>query len=322
MPTNPYFEQGVDSEIGFYDDMVIESIQINGQDLYYLPRKRRSDIDLLGEPAQSLFDEYHIIEMYIETFEGFEGDGTLFQKFGIEIRDQITLSVSRTRWNELITSNNESLNRPLEGDLIYIPNQGKGLFEVKFVEHEEPFYQLNNTFVYKLKLELFEYSGEEISTGIFEIDQIEYMYGSAGAVMTVQYLNVISSPPIFEMQDALGTYFIPENSEDSPNLLHGKLYSVEPILVPISSSPESQGLYNISLGQVTGQFLPGMILIGENDKFDDPIRLEIIEVQGIDSAETNEELFEQDPAAQNVTLEQEADDILVEFDPNNPFGGF
>ncbi len=171
MATNVYFSQKVRSEQNLYEDIVIESLKMYGQDVYYLPRKIVSEDTILNEDIESVFEDAYMIEMYIANIDGFEGDGNLLSKFGVEIRDQANFIVSKKRWNQYIGLDNNSVNsiRPNEGDLIYLP-LSKSLFEIRFVEHESPFYQLSNLPTYTLQCELFEYSGEKIATGISDID--------------------------------------------------------------------------------------------------------------------------------------------------------
>ena len=174
MATNHYFSQKVRSEQDLYEDIIIESLKIYGQDVYYLPRDIVNEDRILGDDVPSRFNSSYKIEMYIENVEGFDGEGDLFTKFGVEIRDQATFIVSRKRWaNSVARYDNElSSIRPLEGYLIYLPLSNK-LFQIMQVEHEQPFYQLSNLPTYKLRTELFEYNDEDLDTGIDEIDVIE-----------------------------------------------------------------------------------------------------------------------------------------------------
>lgn len=180
MATNPYFSQSVRSEQSLYEDIVIESLKIYGQDIYYLPRTIIAEDRILGEDVPSRFSSSYKIEMYIENVDGFDGEGDLFTKFGVEIRDQATFVVSRRRWEQTVYrhDNDISIARPAEGDLLYIPFSKK-LFEITHVEHEQPFYQLSNLPTYKLRCELFDYSDEDLTTGTDFIDDIQGDYASA-----------------------------------------------------------------------------------------------------------------------------------------------
>jgi len=177
MARNLYFSDAVRSEQNLYEDIVIESLKIYGQDVYYLPRDIVNEDTILGDDIPSRFNSSHVIEMYIENTEGFDGEGDLFTRFGVEIRDEATFVVSRRRWNSAVKQMDGEITavRPLEGDLIYLP-MTKKLFQISHVEHEQPFYQLANLPVYKLRANLFEYNDEDLDTGITEIDAIEKDY--------------------------------------------------------------------------------------------------------------------------------------------------
>jgi hypothetical protein len=178
MATNVHFSQKVKSEQNLYEDIIIESLKMYGQDVYYIPRDIVSEDRILGDDIQSKFNSSYKVEMYIENIDGFGGEGDLFQKFGVEIRDQATFIVSRKRWSQTTSryDNEIESDRPREGDLIYL-GLSNSIFQIQHVEHEQPFYQISNLPTYKLRCELFEYSGEEIDTGIDAIDDIESLYG-------------------------------------------------------------------------------------------------------------------------------------------------
>lgn len=178
MVTNVHFSQKVRSEQSLYEDIIIESLKMYGQDVYYIPRDIISDDRILGDDIQSRFNSAYKIEMYIENVDGFDGEGDLFTKFGVEIRDQATFIVSRKRWSQTIGRYDNEIEsvRPREGDLIYI-GLSNSIFQIQHVEHEQPFYQISNLPTYKLRCELFEYSGEDLDTGINAIDNIEELYG-------------------------------------------------------------------------------------------------------------------------------------------------
>ncbi len=179
MATNSFFNPYptyITSEQNLVEDLLVECIQITGMDVYYIPRSVRSDneIDLIyGEDTLKEYRSAHTVEMYLENVTGMDGEGDFISKFGLEIRDELTLLVSRKRFNLEV----KSLIRPREGDLIYIPLI-QNFFEITFVEHENDqamFYTLGrgrsgNVYVYALKLKQFTFSNEIIYTGIDEID--------------------------------------------------------------------------------------------------------------------------------------------------------
>lgn len=174
MPTNPYISQSVRSEQNLYEDIVIESLKFYGQDVYYIPREIVNKDPIFLDDVPSRFSDAYKIEMYIENTEGFDGEGDLFTKFGIELRDQATFVVARRRWKGLIGEYLEENNfRPREGDVIYLP-LSKSIFQIIKVETETPFYQLSQLPTFRLQCELFEYNDEDFDTGIDELDDIEY----------------------------------------------------------------------------------------------------------------------------------------------------
>jgi len=174
MSTNVFFSRGTPNEQHLYEDLAIEAIQIYGHDVFYIPRTLVNKDELFGEDALSRFDDAYGIEMWMETQEGYEGEKELISRFGLEIRDETTFVVSRRRWDNTVSSDANLIvsSRPDEGDLIYMPTVKK-LFEISFVDHDDPFYQVDNLPVYKLYCRTFEYSSEVLDTGIYAIDDIE-----------------------------------------------------------------------------------------------------------------------------------------------------
>ena len=177
MGMNPYFSQSVRSEQNLYEDITIEALEIYGQGVYYLPRSIVNENTIFGDDIPSTFSSAHKVTMYIENIEGFDGEGDLFTRFGVEIRDEATFIVSRRRWERLVSRINTAvtIERPKEGDLIWLP-MTKKLFQIMHVEHEQPFYQLSNLPTYKMRCQLFEYNDEDLDTGIDAIDAIETNY--------------------------------------------------------------------------------------------------------------------------------------------------
>jgi len=174
MTRNVYFSHGTKNEQYLLEDIVLESISIYGSDFYYIPRSLVAKDEILGEDRLSHFKTAYPIEMYLETVDGFEGQGAFIQKFGLMMEQSATLTVARRRWEQLVGRYGQTQlpNRPCEGDLLYFPLTG-GLFEIKFVQHQDPFYQLGKLYVYKLNVELFQYASERLDTGLKEIDAFE-----------------------------------------------------------------------------------------------------------------------------------------------------
>jgi Virus neck protein len=173
MPVNSLFPRGATSEQNLVEGLIIESIKMYGQEFYYIPRTLVAVDEILGEDSLSEFNNAYQIEAYVDNVDGFGGAGAFMSKFGLFIEEQAQLTIARRRWEQLVGQHGTTVipDRPAEGDLLYFPLT-KGLFEIKFVEHQNPFYQLGRLYVYKLKVELFQYSSERINTDVEEINQI------------------------------------------------------------------------------------------------------------------------------------------------------
>ena len=176
MATNLYFSQGRKSEQLLYEDIIIESLKMYGQDVYYIPRELVNKDTIFGDDSTSRFESAYRIEMYVEGVEGFDGEGDLFAKFGVEIRDAAAFIMARRRWINTIGSVEnteiEPMYRPREGDLIVL-TLSNSIFEIQKVEDESPFYQLKDLPVFRMRCELFEYNDEDFDTGVEAIDAVE-----------------------------------------------------------------------------------------------------------------------------------------------------
>jgi len=169
MAQNFYFNNFTNSgEQRLIEDLIIESIRIFGIDVWYMKRNYGALDDLLNEDDLPTYDQAFLVEMYVKNVEGFQGDGDFLSKFGLQIRDSMTLTMSMRKFMEDVGLYNEEV-RPLEGDLIYFPLNRK-IFQIKHVEHESIFYQMGSLQVYDFRVELFEYSNEVFNTGVEEID--------------------------------------------------------------------------------------------------------------------------------------------------------
>lgn len=262
MPTNKYFNNfNYGREQDLLEDLIVESIKVYGHEMKYLPRTLVEEDELFGEAKLSKFEDSVPVEMYIKNVEGFEGEGDFLSKFGVEIRDQMTFTLSRRRFDQIrggeslqtevgyqiqaesantdspsrqfLTdnadvdgimlesgtpgSNNYTItsNRPNEGDLIYFPLTDK-LFEIKFVEHEEVFYQMGRLQTYDLRCELFQYSSERIDTGDTAIDIIEDEL-SADTLFNELTLEDGSGALSFEDGDSIITEYRLEDTDDQAN---------------------------------------------------------------------------------------------------------
>tara|TARA_B100000131_G_scaffold52503_1_gene47236 strand:- start:1042 stop:2451 length:1410 start_codon:yes stop_codon:yes gene_type:complete len=181
MALNPFFLQGTSSEQRLAQDLINEHLKIFGVEVTYIPRKFVNKLSIMEEVQSSKFDDNFAIEAYVNNYDGYGGAGDVLTKFGMSLKDEVTLTISKERFEDFISpflaANDDGTDqseislstRPREGDLVYFP-LGQRLFEIKFVEHEDPFYQLGKNYVFQLKCELFEYEDEVIDTSIDAID--------------------------------------------------------------------------------------------------------------------------------------------------------
>ena len=300
MATNVYFSQKVRTEQDLYEDIVIESLKMYGQDVYYLPRTVVNEDTILNEDIESVFADAYIIEMYIANIDGFEGDGNLLSKFGVEIRDQANFIVSKKRWNQYIGVQDAGTNnlRPSEGDLIYLP-LSQSLFEIRFVEHESPFYQLSNLPTYTLQCELFEYSGEQIQTGIDDIDTA---------------MEDISQQIVLVINNSNGTEFtigedIQQEIGNSGEYVTGRVVSYETV------DASTKKLFVTGWATTDGEY--HAFTTSDVDGTVSGAQWTVTDVYNIDDPITNKAL--NDSESRNQEFELEADGI-IDFSESNPFG--
>lgn len=189
---NPFFQQGSPSEQNLVQELINEQLKMYGVEVYYIPRQYLTKTTVIEEVIQSEFNNAYPIEAYVNNYDGYDGQGTLLSKFGIQDLDDLTLIISKDRYENYITPlikdlpNIELATRPKEGDLIYFP-YGDRLFEIKFVEHEQPFYQLQKNYVYELRCELYRYSTEVVNTGVSQIDD---NFQDQGYIQTYKVLGI------------------------------------------------------------------------------------------------------------------------------------
>lgn len=171
MAKNPYFLDNT-SEQRLIEDLTRETIRAMGREVYYIPRKIFNKDYLFGEDPVTKFQGSYKIEMYVKSVSGFEGQGDIISKFGLELKDRVELVVSKKSFSDNISRSDADLSRPREGDLIYFEDSDT-LFEINFVEHENPFYALGKLYTYVLSCEAFSYSHEKFETDQSFIDDIE-----------------------------------------------------------------------------------------------------------------------------------------------------
>ena len=205
MALNPFFLQGSSAEQRLIQSLVNEQLKMYGVEVTYLPRKIVNKDTIFTEIQSSTFNDNFSIEAYVNTYEGHGGAGDILTKFGVSLKDELIITISKERFEDFISpflvsmpsSEIEISSRPREGDLIYFP-LGKRIFEVKFVEHEKPFYQLGKNYVYELRCELFEYEDEmggwETATAITE--EIDEVLESQGYITTLKLISIGSTATV------------------------------------------------------------------------------------------------------------------------------
>ena len=296
MATNLHFSQKVRSEQNLYEDIVIESLKMYGQDVYYLPRTIVNEDRVFGDDVPSKFSASYKIEMYLENTDAFDGEGDLFTRFGVEIRDQATFVVARRRWKNTISRIDNDINsvRPKEGDLVYLP-LSNSLFQIMHVEHEQPFYQLSNLVTYKLRCELFEYNDEDLDTGVDVIDNIETSYA-------YEYN--------FRLDSASQGFFIGENVTQT--LASGTIMSGE-----VSNwNPTSRELGLIHVGASDGKFhnfITGRQVVGSLPQ-DSAGNVSLATISSILSPDNQISQNEQNTDFKTATSD------FLDFSEDNPFG--
>ena len=290
MAKNTYFRHGTRNEQILQQSLVDEFVKMFGLDILYIPRKLVAQDKVLNEEVISQFDDSFLTYAYLENNEGFQGAGDILTKFGIRSTDEITLTMSKQIFDDFIAVQMVGApdilvgSRPQEGDLIFFPLTSN-LFEVKFVEHEKPFYQFGKLYTYELKCELYEYANETAGSDIFETQEDE------GFVIKYYYdMNTLSGEPsLGEMVTGSVTGIQAMVNDWNPDKFYIELRAF--------TANENYNTYQI-----------GETLTGQNSGF-------TINISSFD------ELDIKDAYASNIEFETEGDDIL-DFTEINPFGEF
>ena len=282
MATNQYFNNyGTNTpDQRLIESIIIESIKVYGIDVNYLPRTLVNEDTIFGEDRVSQFKDSRVIEMYIKNVDGFEGEGTFVSNFGLEVRDQITLTVSRRRWKELNFEGNDRDIEPKAGDLIYFPLTD-GLFQIMHVQDTNTFYQTGALQTFDLVCELFAYSDEKIDTGVATIDDIEVAQSYAIE---------------FSMGSGSGTYTIAET------VYQGATFGSATATGEVGTWDGT----TLKLINLTGTFTTSSNIIGNSSGASYP-------VSTFDDQAQPTDLY-----ANNAGIETSADSIL-DFTEGNPF---
>ena len=308
MPRNVYFSQAVKSEQLLYEDLIIESLGIYGQDVYYIPRTIVNRDSILNEDPASTFDDAFLMEMYIENTEGFEGEGDLYSKFGLQIKDTATFIVSRRRWDDRVGPFSSQVEnpKPAEGDLVFLP-MTNSFFEINFVEDEQPFYQLSNLPVYKLECSLFEYNDEDFETGVEEIDT-----ATAKAAYQLPLDVTITGGNHFTVGEIVEQIITPASGGTPAVRVFGEVQQ------RTKSSDILSKIWVSNIGSdgttETKTFTTGATITGKESGFTGTIAKIYSDV-----TDTTGVTMPADEEAQNVDFELDADGF-IDFSESNPFG--
>ena len=287
MATNQYFNHhGTNTpENRLIENLMIESIQTYGIDVYYLPRTLNNEDTLLGEDASSSYDSAHTIEMYIKTVDGFEGSGDFIAKWGLQIKDQITFTVAKRRWQELGLTTDGRAKIPHEGDLIYFPIT-KALFQILFIEDESIFYQTGQLQSYDMLCEMFTYSDQKFDTGIDELDAIERSH---------------SYSIDFTMNTGSGNYTVGET------VYQGASLAAATVKGEVGSWNSTTKILNLL--NMTGNFSATVNIIGDSSSAS----------YSITSFDAQQSAANTAATSSNVEIEAAAD-AIIDFTEGNPFG--
>jgi hypothetical protein len=291
MATNVYFNpfpKNITSEQLLVEDLLIEAMQIYGMEVFYMPRSSRDQVDFLyGEDTLKQYTSAYTIEMYLEDVTGMEGDGDFISKFGLEIKDEITLLTSRKRFAATVPQ-----TRPNEGDLIFVPLI-QNFFEITYVEHENNqamYYTLGrgrgaNVYVYALKMKQFVFSNEIIQTGIAEVDeQIRDAYPRTRITLSSGSGNFVADEIVYQ----------------GSNLTYATAQAIVYNTIANSSIDIIRVIGNFASGNVRGNTSSANWIINT-----------------VSDTATMNTAFED--VVDNSRIESEADGIL-DFTENNPFG--
>ena len=284
MATNHYFNHyGTNTaDQRLTENLIIESIKVYGIDVYYMPRETVNMDSIFGEDRLSEFKDARMIEMYIKNVDGFEGEGTLVSNFGLEVRDQVTFTLSQRRFAELNLETGIRATQPATGDIIYFPLT-KGLYEIRSVRDTSVFFQMGALQTFDLLCEIFEYSDEAIDTGIDTLDKIEREESYAIE---------------FTMGSGTGTYTVEET------VYQGAAFGSATATGEVAAWNATSTV--LKLINLTGTFSTSSNIVGNTS--------------GASYAITtfDDQAQPSDPSANNVGIESVADSVL-DFTEGNPF---
>ena len=288
MATSSFFTHNTSVvERTLLNDLIVESIQIMGMDINYLPRAQNNIDSIFEDAERNSFTTSYTIEIHLgdDTIEGFGGEGGLISRFGVEVRDTVQLVMAQSRFTDVITAADATLTRPREGDLVYLPFSNQ-LYEITFVEDQIPFFQLGRNFTYQIECALFQYSDEEIATGVAAIDSVETTYSYS--------IDLTMSAGGSGTFTAGTTVYQGTSAVDS---------SARGEVISWNSGTRVLRVMNIQGNFATGTVITDGTATWTLSTFDDLT-------------------LPSDKFAQNLEVETAADNGIVDFTEDNPFGEF
>ena len=288
MATSSFFTHNTSVvERTLLNDLIVESIQIMGMDINYLPRAQNNIDSIFEDAERNSFTTSYTIEIHLgdDTIEGFGGEGDLISRFGVEVRDTVQLVMAQSRFTDVITAADATLTRPREGDLVYLPFSNQ-LYEITFVEDQIPFFQLGRNFTYQIECALFQYSDEEIATGVAAIDSVETTYSYS--------IDLTMSAGGSGTFTAGTTVYQGTSAVDS---------SARGEVISWNSGTRVLRVMNIQGNFATGTVITDGTATWTLSTFDDLT-------------------LPSDKFAQNLEVETAADNGIVDFTEDNPFGEF
>jgi|LauGreDrversion4_2_1035121.scaffolds.fasta_scaffold00605_15 hypothetical protein len=305
MAINPYFKD-YSGEQDLAEDLTIEIIKAMGRDAYYIPRNIVKLDKIFGEGNQVNYKDTVPIEMYIDSVSGFQGQGDIASKFGIEIKDNIFLTLSKKRFIQEIRTRFPTITRPREGDLVYFP-LSNAIFEINFVEHENPFYPLGKLYSYRLTCELFTYDQETVSTGTTDIDNVQsenrqytYRFITGPDITGITANNYYAGEFVYQVAGLTGNNALQENATGSG---------------VVASKPA--GLTGtLELINITGNIITGSTLKG----VDSGLECYVLSSQGETTNIVLNNSEDKTPAGDNDEIEAEIIKLdLIDFSKSDPF---
>tara|TARA_R110000737_G_scaffold92859_3_gene126004 strand:- start:2059 stop:3000 length:942 start_codon:yes stop_codon:yes gene_type:complete len=310
MAQNPYIRD-VNNEQNLLEDLNAEFIRALGRNCYYIPRSLNNYDPIYGEDTASSFDQAYLIEMYMENPQSFGGDGDIIGKFGIDLRDKATFRIATRTFEREVTKRDSNIIRPREGDLIYYV-LSDSLFEITFVEHENPLYQLGNLYSFLAFSELFAYNNEEFNTGICEVDE-------CFARARKELAQIITTGAPTRSTNTVSEFFEGETVFQVGNT-YGEYTNIDEATATAQVINWDSETLQLTLGNISGSFVASLTTSAIKGTESNAERF----VGGTGNADFFNQINSESETLQgdneDLQLEVEKDD-LIDFSDKDPFSG-